>query len=506
MSKLPQLQPLDVHNQKLESNVHPRDWINPTPTGTYNIVVIGGGTAGLVTAAGAAGLGAKVALIERDLLGGDCLNVGCVPSKAIIAAARKAAQVREAGEFGIQVPAGVTTDFGKVMERMRKLRADISPHDSAQRFKDLGIDLYLGGGKFIDSNTIEVAGQQLKFKKACIATGARASAPPIPGLDEVPHLTNENLFSLTELPKRLGIIGAGPIGCEMAQCFARFGSQVFLIESSHGILPREDPDASEIVLESMIDDGVKLLCCGKDLQLGKAEGGVRLRGKSYEVSYDEVVDKLLVAVGRAPNVEGLGLENVGVEFTKKGVVVNDQQQTTNSNIYAAGDICSPYQFTHAADFMARNVIRNALFKGRAKASKLIIPWVTYTEPEIAHVGLYENEAKAKGIAITTFTQPLSGVDRAILSGETNGFVRVHTREGSDEILGATVVGANAGDMIGELTLAITNGLGLGKIANTIHPYPTVAEAIRKVGDLYNKTRLTPRVKSLMSKWLAFSRR
>ncbi len=507
MSNLPQLQPLDVHNKKLQSNVHPTDWQNPTPDGTYNMVVIGGGTAGLVTAAGAAGLGAKVALIERDLLGGDCLNVGCVPSKAIIAAARRAAQVRDAAEFGINVPEGVTTDFGKAMERMRKLRADISTHDSAQRFTDLGIDLYLGGGKFIDANTIEVAGQQLKFKKACIATGARASAPPIPGLDTVDHLTNENLFSLTELPKRFGIIGAGPIGCEMAQSFARLGSEVFVVETAAGVLPREDPEAAAIVQASLKKDGVKVLCCGRELKLSPVEGGsVRMKVDVDGSGYDQVVDQLLVAVGRAPNVEGLGLEDIGVDFTKKGVVVNDKQQTTVSHIYAAGDICSSYQFTHAADFMARNVIRNALFMGRAKASSLVIPWATYTEPEIAHVGLYEKDAKEKGVEIDTFTQPLSGVDRAILSGETDGFVKVHVRKGTDELVGATVVGANAGDMIGELTLALTNGIGLGKIANTIHPYPTVAEAIRKVGDLYNKTRLTPRVASIMSMWLAWTRR
>lgn len=507
MSELPQLQPLDSHNRRLEGNVHPRDWQNPEAQGLYNMVVIGGGTAGLVTAAGAAGLGARVALIERDLLGGDCLNVGCVPSKAIIAAARRAAQVRDAAEFGVHVSGGVTIDFGKAMERMRKLRADISPHDSAARFRDMGIDLYLGGGRFVSSDTIEVAGQQLKFKKACIATGARASAPPIPGLEEIDFLTNETLFSLTELPKRLGIIGAGPIGCEMAQSFARFGSEVFLVESEHGILPREDADASDVVLESLKRDGVRLLCCGRELKLGKSgAGGIRLTVESEGREYDEAVDELLIAVGRAPNVEGLGLEAAGVDYSKKGVKVNDKQQTSNPNIYAAGDICSPFQFTHAADFMARNVIRNALFKGSAKASRMIIPWVTYTEPELAHVGLYEEDAKEKGMEIDTFTQPFNGVDRSILTGETSGFVRVHVEKGRDRIVGATVVGTSAGELIGELTLAMTNGLGLGKIATTIHPYPTVADAIRKVGDLYNKTRLTPRVQSIMSKWLAWSRR
>lgn len=502
MSDLPQLQPLDEHNLKLQSNVHPTDWENPTPDGTYNMVVIGGGTAGLVTAAGAAGLGAKVALIERDLLGGDCLNVGCVPSKAIIAAARRAAQVRDAAEFGVNVPEGVTMDFGKAMERMRQLRADISPHDSAQRFKDLGIDLYLGGGKFVDKNTIEVAGQQLKFKKACIATGARASAPPIDGLEDVEYLTNEKLFSLTELPERFGIIGTGPIGVEMAQSFARFGSEVTLIGTSASIMDREDPEGAKIVQDSLERDGVRIIGGGHDLKVSKNDGAISLKTPDEE----HTVDKLLIAVGRAPNVEGLGLEEVGIEFSKQGIAVNDKQQTTVPHIYAAGDICSSFKFTHAADFMARNVLRNALFMGRAKTSKLIIPWATYSEPELAHVGLNETDAKDAGTEIDTYTVPLSSVDRAILSGETEGFVKVHTRKGKGEILGATVVGPNAGDMISEITLAMTNDISLGTIANTIHPYPTIAEAIRKAGDLYNKTRLTPRIASIMKKWLAWARR
>jgi pyruvate/2-oxoglutarate dehydrogenase complex dihydrolipoamide dehydrogenase (E3) component len=388
---------------------------------------------------------------------------------------------------------------------MRRLRADISPHDSAQRFTELGVDIFLGTGKFTGPDTIEVGGQTLRFAKAVIATGARAAAPPIPGLKDVPYLTNESLFSLTELPKRLGVIGAGPIGCEMAQSFARFGSEVFLVEAEHGILPREDRDASEIVRTAMERDGVKLLCCGKDLKLAKSAGGVRLQVESHGKDYDVEVDQLLVAVGRAPNVEGLGLETVGVEFDKKGVTVNDRLQTANQRIYACGDICSPYQFTHAADFMARIVIQNALFNGRAKASSLIIPWATYTSPEIAHVGLYEKDAKAQGIEVDTFTQELSKVDRAILDGETEGFVRVHVRKGTDEIVGATVVAAHAGDLIGELTLAMKGKLGLKTIGATIHPYPTQAEAIRRTGDLYNRTRLTPFVKNLMQRWLAWQR-
>ncbi|MBI4177901.1 FAD-dependent oxidoreductase, partial [bacterium] len=321
-----ELRPDDEHNRAHLKNTHPSDWVNPTPAAKYHLVVIGAGTAGLVTAAGAAGLGAKVALVEKHLMGGDCLNYGCVPSKALIRAARAAADARSAGAFGVRT-GDVTVDFPAVMERMRRLRAHIGPNDSAARFKKLGVDVFLGAGKFTGPDTVQVGDQTLRFKKAVIATGARASAPPIPGLNEVPYLTNETLFSLTELPKRFGVIGAGPIGCEMAQSFARFGSDVYLVEALHGILPREDRDAAGIVQARLTRDGVKLLCCGKALKVSKAPGGIRMQVESHGNPYDAVVDQLLVAVGRAPNVEGMGLETVGVEFDKKGVKVNDRLQT-----------------------------------------------------------------------------------------------------------------------------------------------------------------------------------
>ena len=506
MTDLVQLQPHDEHNQKLEANVRPPGWINPTPQGRYNLVVIGAGTAGLVTAAGAAGLGAKVALIERELMGGDCLNVGCVPSKGLISAARVARTMKAAGEFGIDISSVAAVDFARVMERMRRLRAEISPNDSAARFRGLGVDVFLGGGRFTGSNTIQVGNQTLQFRKAVIATGARASAPPIPGLDQVEYLTNESVFSLTERPRRLGVIGAGPIGCELAQAFANLGTEVLLVEAAHGILPLEDRDASEIVRASLQRDGVRLLCCGQELQLRNEAGQIRLSVNSHGQQYDEAVDKLLVSVGRAPNVENLGLDAVGVEFDpRSGVRVNDRLQTTNPNIYAAGDACSKFKFTHAADFMARIVIQNALFKGRAKASALTIPWCTYTSPEIAHVGMYEKDAKEQGIDVDTYFQSFADIDRAILAGETEGFVKVQTRKGTDQIVGATIVAPHAGDLISEITLAMTNGIGLKKIGSTIHPYPTQAEAIRKLGDQYNRTRLTPFVKSLFRKWLAWTR-
>lgn len=506
MPELVQLLPRDEFNQQLEANVRPPDWNNPTPQGPYNLVVIGAGTAGLVTAAGAAGLGAKVALIERELLGGDCLNVGCVPSKALLRAARAAADVRDAGQFGVEVPGCVRVQFATVMERMRRLRASISPHDSARRFRDLGVDVFFGDARFAGPDSVEADGQALRFAKAVIATGARAAEPQIPGIKETGYLTNETVFSLTELPRRLAVIGAGPIGCELAQAFARFGSQVYLIEpATHGILPNEDPEAAEVVEQSMFRDGVKLMCCGNHLQISRTDDGKRLTVDSHGEHYDILADEILVGVGRAPNVEDLGLETAGVKYDTFGVSVNDRLQTTNPRIYAAGDVCSRYKFTHAADAMARIVIQNALFFGRAKASALTIPWCTYTDPEVAHVGLYEKQAQEQGIATHTFVQPLKEVDRAVLDGESDGFVKVHVRLGTDEIIGATVVARHAGEMLSELTLAMVARLGVKTLAKTIHPYPTQAEAIRKLGDQFNRTRLTPLVKTLFTKWLAWTR-
>ena len=495
-----QLTPYDEHNQKLESNVHPPQWTNPTADKPYHLVVIGGGTAGLVTAAGAAGLGARVALIERELMGGDCLNVGCVPSKGIIRAARVAATVRDADEFGIH-PGETEANFTEAMDRMRRLRAKISPADSAKRFSELGVDVYFGQGTFVDDSTVTVTRKDgsvstLKCKKAVIASGARASAPPIPGLDTVNYLTNENLFSLTELPKRLGVVGSGPIGSEMAQSFARFGCEVFLFERGDHILGREDPDAAAVVQREFERDGINIKANSEDMKVAPADNGqIRVSVTRNGQPEDIIVDELLIAVGRAPNTDGLNLEGVNVKFDKSGVEVNDNLQTTNPKIYAAGDICSKYKFTHAADFMARIVIQNALFAlgpfGKKKASDLIIPWATYTSPEIAHVGMYEKDAKDAGVEIDTYTQEMADVDRAILEGQDEGFVKIHTKKGTDEIVGATIVSENAGDMISEITLAMTNKVGLGKIASTIHPYPTQAEAIRKLGDQFNRTKLTP---------------
>lgn len=506
MAHSSQVLPEDVYNRTLVTHVHPPDWVNPEPAPRYNLVVIGAGTAGLVTAAGAAGLGAKVALIERDLMGGDCLNVGCVPSKALLRAARASADVRDAGRYGVEVPPGTKINFPAIMERMRRLRAEISPKDSVARFHSLGVDVFLGEGRFLGSDTIEADGKKLRFRKAVIATGARAAALPIPGLTDAGYLTNETVFSLTELPRRLAVIGAGPIGCEMAQAFARFGSQVSLLEVAPQILIREDRDAAARIQGALEQDGVSIFP-GCNIRAVKNQGTEKLIIMEQNgVSRELHVDAILLGVGRAPNVEGLNLEAVGVEYDKKeGVKVNQRLQTMNPRIYAAGDICSAHKFTHMADALARIVIQNTLFLGRAKASALTVPWCTYTDPEIAHVGLYEKEAEEKGIPVQTFVQELHDVDRALLDGEVQGFVKVHVRKGSDKLLGATIVARHAGEMISELTVAMVGGLGLKTLATVIHPYPTQAEAIRKTADAYNRTRLTPFVKSLFEKWLTWSR-
>lgn len=494
-------------NRDLSGNVHPPGWINPEPSGIYNLVVIGAGTAGLVTAAGAAGLGAKVALIERHLMGGDCLNTGCVPSKGVIRASRVLYDASNSSEFGVADGAGPVFDFGTAMSRMRRLRAEISRHDSARRFRDeLGVDVFIGEGRFAGPDRVEVDGRTLYFKKAAVCTGARAAVLPIPGLAEAGYLTNETVFSLTELPPRLALIGAGPVGCELAQAFARFGSRVTLIESGPQILGREDGDAAGILHNTFVREGVELQLGVKIIRVESRGNEKILQLERDGQAIEVVADEILVGVGRAPNVDGLGLENGGISHDHSGVIVSDTLQTSNPCVYAAGDICSPYRFTHTADAQARILIANALFMGRQKSSSLIIPWCTYTDPEIAHVGMYGRDAGEKGLEVTTLTVPLSDIDRAVLDGETEGFARVYLKAGTDRILGATIVASHAGEMIGEFSLAITNGLGLSAIGRTIHPYPTQAEVIKRLADVYNRGRLTPLIKRVLAGWLKWQRK
>jgi pyruvate/2-oxoglutarate dehydrogenase complex dihydrolipoamide dehydrogenase (E3) component len=505
------VEPPDEANRRLIENVHPPSWRNPEPKPRYHLVVIGAGTAGLVSAAGAAGLGARVAIVERNLMGGDCLNVGCVPSKGVIRAARAWHGARTgAARFGAPAVAG-PGDFGAAMARMRRLRAGISEHDSAHRFRDLGIDVFLGDGRFLSPEEVEVTvpgatkGSRLRFRRAVIATGARPAVPDVLGLAEAGYLTNETFFGLTELPARLAILGGGPICCEMAQAFARFGSRVTVISKDTHMLPREDADAAQIVQRSMAADGVEFLFGAKAIEARRDGRDKVLVVESGGARREIAADEILVAAGRAPNVSGLGLEAAGVRYSKRGIAVDDRLRTSNRRIYACGDVASRYQFTHIADAQARIVIQNALFSigplgGRAKASALVVPWCTYTAPEIAHVGMYEKDAAAKGIAVDTLTVPLTEVDRPILEGEDEGFLRVHLKQGTDEILGATLVADHAGDMLPELCLAMTKKIGLGAIAAVIHPYPTQAEIIKKAADTWRRGKLTPTVKKIFGWW------
>jgi pyruvate/2-oxoglutarate dehydrogenase complex dihydrolipoamide dehydrogenase (E3) component/uncharacterized membrane protein YdjX (TVP38/TMEM64 family) len=495
----------DEHDQRLIENCHPPRWVNPAPVGKYNLVVIGGGTAGLVSAAGAAGLGAKVALIERNLLGGDCLNVGCVPSKGMIRASRAAHDARDGSRFGVQLACEPQVAFADAMARMRKLRAGISDHDSAERFRKLGVDVFIGSARFAGASSIEVDGQRLEFNRAVIASGARAAEPPIPGLAAAGYYTNETVFTLTELPSRIVVIGAGPIGCELAQAFQRFGSQVSLLTDGAEILPKEDRAAAALVRKHLEQDGVRIFTKA-EIQRAAKNGHEKMLTATIEETTTELrCDAILVAVGRTANLEGLDLEAAGISYTARGVEVDARLRTSNPRVFAAGDICSRFKFTHAADAMARIVIANALFLARRKVTDLTMPWCTYTDPEVAHVGYYEKDAQAAGLDVATITESLDQVDRAILDGEEEGFARVHYDKKTGKILGGTIVARHAGEMIGELTLAIVAKQSVGVLSSTIHSYPTQAEALRKIGDAYMRTKLTPRVKKIFEKWLAWRR-
>ena len=494
--------PVGTHDHRLLDAVHPPAWVNPTPASRYHLVVVGAGTGGLVTAAAAASMGARVALVERHLMGGDCLNVGCVPSKAIIAAARRWTEARETAERYHGPTASGGGDFAAVMERMRRLRADIAPVDGAARFRDLGVDVFLGEGRFTGRDAVQVGDATLRFRRAVIATGARAAAPPIPGLAESGYLTNETIWNLTELPGHLIVIGAGPIGCEMAQSFARFGAKVTVVDRSTHILPRDDADAAKIVHAAMAHDGVEF-ALGVSVTSAMREGAaVHVTIEREGVPTTVTGTHLLVAAGRAPNVEGIGLEAAGVRFSARGVETDDRLRTSNPKIFAVGDVAGRHQFTHTADFHARAVLANALFFGRSRVSKLVVPWATYTSPEVAHVGETIETLTRDQIPFETITVPMHDNDRAILEGETSGFLKVHLEGATDRILGATIVAPHAGDLIGEMSLAITNGLGLGAFAKTIHPYPTTAEVFRKAGDTWNRRKLTPLTRRILAWWFS----
>lgn len=476
--------------------------------GKYNVVVIGAGTAGLVTAAGTAGLGGRVALIERNKMGGDCLNFGCVPSKALIASARLIGHIHRAEDWGLgkQEPG---FEFNRIFERMRDRRSKIEPNDSQERFESLGVDVFRGQAKFRSPHEVEVGGQTLRAVNFVIASGSRAGTPPVEGLDTVPHYTNETLFdNLDRKPDHLLILGGGPIGCEMGQTFARFGVKVTLIVDGPRILPKEDKDVADLVQRRFEDEGISVVDCTRITRAWQRGGAVFLEGIRTPPGGDRSAvtftgDTLLSAAGRIPNVETLNLEAAGVNCGKRGVEVNAFLQTSQPHIYAAGDVAGSYQFTHTADFMARTVIRNILMPFQPLRQKIdfsVVPWCTYTDPEVAHVGLGEDEAKQKNIEYDVFKISVEDVDRAIVESEEAGFVKVLTKKGTDRIIGATVVAAHGGDLLQEFVLAMKNGIGLAKIGTTIHAYPTMAGVAQKIADQYSRTRLTPRAAKLF-RWL-----
>ena len=427
-------------------------------------------------------------------MGGDCLNFGCVPSKTLIRSARAAADARDATRFGVEISGGVEVDFEAVMARVRRVRAEIAPHDSVKRYTALGVDVFLGAGRFTGPKTLEVAGAELRFKRAVVATGARAAALPIPGLAEAGYLSNESVFELERLPARLAVIGAGPIGCELAQCFARLGSRVTLFEVAPQILVREDPDAAALVQAALVRDSVELVL-GANLTRVERRGSAKLLHVAVAgASREHEVDEILLGVGRAPNVENIGLEAAGVAFDPvRGVSVDDRLRTSSRRIFAAGDVCMPAKFTHAADAAAKLVVRNAFFFGRGRVSSLLVPWCTYTDPEVAHVGWSVRDAETNGVPIDSYTTPLSANDRSRTDGDEAGFVRIHVRKGTDRVVGATIVARHAGELIATVALAISAGYGLGRFVDLVLPYPTQAEAIKATAGAYTRTRLTPLV-------------
>ena len=483
-------------------NVGPSVWRSPKPLPIYHLLVIGAGPAGLAAARAAAALGAKGALIERHQIGGDCLNDGCIPSKSLIRTARLLADMRNAVNFGALPPAEVGFDFQAAMLRMRRITARISRTDSAMNLARAGIHLFFGTARFTGADTVDVDGLSFRFKKALIATGSRSMLPEIPGLAEAGFLTNETVFDLDVLPKSLLVIGGGPLGCELAQVFARFGSRTLISHSEPLFLPQEERDAAQMVSDAMARDGV-------EIHLNSLATKVWMEGdqKVVELVNDgntsnTRVEAILTGIGRVPAVQGLNLEAAGVAYdADAGVHVDDFLRTSNPRIFAAGDVCLTHQFTNAAEASARIVVRNALFLGRQRMSALTIPWCTYTDPEVAHVGMYVKEARQRCIPVKTFTIPMHDVDRAIADGEDLGFVKIHVREGTDKILGATIVARHAGEMINSISLAMVAGIGMQGLAQVVQAYPTQGAAIRMAADAYMHTRLTPAMFERARRWL-----
>ncbi len=470
-----------------------------------NLIVIGGGSAGLVTSLIGAAIKAKVTLIEKHKMGGDCLNTGCVPSKALIRSAKFVAQQKRASELGMK-SANVDFDFADVMARVQRVIKTIEPHDSVERFRGLGVDVIEGAAKITSPYTVEVNGQTLTTRNIVIATGARPFVPPLPGIEDIDYLTSDTLWNLREQPKRLVVLGGGPIGSELAQSFARLGSQVIQVERGTRIMGREDPDISERVMKRFKAEGVDVRT-GHNAKAFCIEDGEKIlicehEGKEVRIPFDQV----LIALGRIANTSGFGLEELGVTIDRT-VQVNELLQTNFPNIYAAGDVAGPYQFTHTAAHQAWYAAVNALFSGfkSFKVDYRVIPWATFTDPEVARVGLNETEAKEKGIAYELTTYGIDDLDRAITDEEAHGIIKVLTVPGKDKILGVTIVGEHSGDLIAEYVTAMKHGLGLNKILGTIHIYPTMAEANKYVAGNWKRAHAPQKLLTWVEKFHTWRR-
>ncbi|MEZ5597970.1 MAG: FAD-dependent oxidoreductase [Pseudomonadales bacterium] len=464
--------------------VKPATHVNPEPRASYHLVVVGGGPAGLICAMGAAGLGAKVALVERHRMGGDCLNVGCVPTKALLEFVRK----------------DPLPTFGRAFSWLRQVRADIAPHDSVARYTEAGVDVFLGDGVFQDRRTLKVGDLLLRGRRFAICTGAAPSMPPIPGLAELDPLTNESLFDIDMQPPRLAVLGAGPIGCELAEAFARLGSEVHLFEQAAQVLPMESEGAAGRVAEALRANGVQLHL-GRSVDRAWRERDMVIQAGDTQVHVDDV----LVALGRTPNTRGLALDRAGVRTDERGIIQVDRRlRTSNRRIYAAGDCASTLQFTHHADAQAKVLIQNALFLPTARADRLVVPRCTYTQPEVATVGDGEAVLRKAGVPFDRYAVDFTALDRGRADPTTSGYAEVFTAKGSDRLLGACIVAPDAGEQIAPLCLMMSNGLGLGAANVAILPYPTRGEYLKRLAAEFNRTRMTPRVGKLMRRWFRFT--
>jgi len=470
--------------------VRPKRWQNPVPTGIYDLAVLGAGPAGIAAAEEAARLGARVALIERKWIGGNSLNAGSVPSKSIIASAGVYAAMHKAERFGAPMPSETPLDFAKVLERMRRVRTRISEHHSVEKLQASGIEIFFETARFEASDALHIGEGLLRFEKAIIATGARPKEPlEIPGLEEIGYLTSTSIFDLDSLPKRLAVIGGGPLGCELAQAFCRLGSHATIVQNDAKFLPREERDAAEILSRALARDGVEIRLNTTVVGARSANGAKVLQTVNNGVKNDIEADRILLSIGRVPNVEDLGLDKAGIAVgPEHGVEVDDFLRTSNPNVYAAGDVCMDLKFTNAAQASAGIAVRNALSGGQERQSLLIIPWCTYCDPEIAHIGLNVWEARRQSISIKSFTIMMHDVDRAITDGSDTGFVKIHIAEGTDHILGATIVACRASELINEMSVVMSTGIGMVGLAEVLHTYPAESGAIALAARAFVRNR------------------